>query len=209
MIPSPFRKTLIVAGVATALGLGAVGCSSSEDSSFMPMSDTSQDVSDSAITTGVENQLARESDLDSSDISVATNDGTVTLTGSVRDAAARATAETVARSYDGVSSVANRIDVQSSSMGAAVERTGNALEATGDAAAQATSDTWITTKVKSVLLADSDAQGLDVQVDTKDGVVTLAGKLTTQAAIDHVKALTMDVEGVTRVNTTGLTIARL
>jgi hyperosmotically inducible periplasmic protein len=91
----------------------------------------------------------------------------------------------------------------------AAKATGAAAMATGDAAAQAVSDTWITTKVKSVLLADSEAKGLDVQVDTKDGVVTLEGELTSQAAVDHVKALAMDVEGVKAVNTTALTVARL
>jgi hyperosmotically inducible periplasmic protein len=78
----------------------------------------------------------------------------------------------------------------------------------GDSAAQAASDTWITTKVKSVLLADSDAQGLDIKVNTKDGVVTLEGELASQAAIDHVKALAMDVEGVKRVDTNALTATR-
>jgi hyperosmotically inducible protein len=79
---------------------------------------------------------------------------------------------------------------------------------TGDAAAQAVSDTWITTKVKSVLLADSEAKGLEVNVDTKDGVVSLEGELPTQAAIDHVEALARDVEGVKRVNSTALNVAR-
>ena len=91
----------------------------------------------------------------------------------------------------------------------AAKTTGQAAMATGDAAAQAVSDTWITTKIKSVLLADSDAKGLDVNVNTKDGVVTLEGELTSQAAVDHVKALAMDVEGVKAVNTTALTVARL
>jgi hyperosmotically inducible periplasmic protein len=91
----------------------------------------------------------------------------------------------------------------------AAKDTGAAAKATGEAAAQAVSDTWITTKIKSVLLADSDAKGLDVNVNTKDGVVTLEGELTSQAAVDHVKALAMDVEGVKAVNTTALTVARL
>lgn len=91
----------------------------------------------------------------------------------------------------------------------AAKTTGHAAVATGDAAAQAVSDTWITTKIKSVLLADSEAKGLDVNVNTKDGVVTLEGELTSQAAIDHVKVLAMDVEGVKAVNTTALTVSRL
>lgn len=91
---------------------------------------------------------------------------------------------------------------------AAAKATGEAAMATGDAAAQAVSDTWITTKVKSVLHADTDANGLDVHVETRDGVVTLRGDLTSQADVDRVEALARDVEGVTRVDATALTVAR-
>lgn len=83
-----------------------------------------------------------------------------------------------------------------------------AAKDTGEAASQAMSDTWITTKIKSVLLADSEAKGLDVKVDTKDGVVVLEGELASQAAVDHVKALASDVEGVQRVDASRLTVAR-
>lgn len=159
-------------------------------------------MTDTAITAGVKGKLALENNLDSSDISVATNNGTVTLSGSVSNSKARSSAESATRSFAGVTNVNNRLSVQSPSVVAAIKDT-------GEAAAQATSDTWITTKVKSVLLADEDAKGLDVSVDTKDGVVTLKGKLTTQADIDHVKALAMDVDGVKRVNTSALTVATL
>jgi hyperosmotically inducible periplasmic protein len=79
---------------------------------------------------------------------------------------------------------------------------------TGESATQAMSDSWITAKVRSVLLADPEAQGFEVSVDTKDGVVTLGGTLQSQAAIDHVKALAGEVEGVTRVDAAALTVAR-
>lgn len=39
------------------------------------------------------------------------------------------------------------------------------------------SDTWITTKVKSSLLADSDVAGLKIDVETVNGVVTLTGQV--------------------------------
>jgi hyperosmotically inducible periplasmic protein len=90
----------------------------------------------------------------------------------------------------------------------AAKTTGESVKASGDAAAQAMSDTWITTKVKSVLLADSDAKGLDVEVHTEDGVVTLEGVLANQEAVDHVKRLAGDVEGVKRVDASALTVAR-
>lgn len=103
---------------------------------------------------------------------------------------------------------ANAPSKPSPTVAEAAKTTGRAAMATGDAATQAMSDTWITTKVKSVLLADSEAKGLDVKVDTKDGVVTLEGELITQAAVDHVKMLAMHVEGVKYVNVKALTVAR-
>lgn len=207
MTNSKYRNTLIAAGIVAALGLGVAGCDKPADQSSKQAGAT-QEITDTAITAGVKTKLAATRDLDSSDITVTTAGGTVTLTGTVDNAAAKAAAETATRSFAGVTNVNNRLSVSSPSVAAAAKDTGGAVMATGDAAAQAMSDTWITTKIKSVLLADSDAKGLDVKVDTKDGVVTLEGELANQAAVDHVKALASDVEGVKRVNTTALTVAR-
>lgn len=207
MTNSYIRNALIVAGIAATLGIGVAGCGETADQSSS-QAGASQDITDTAITAGVKAKLAMDRDLDSSDITVTTDNGTVTLTGSVDDTAARSAAETTTRSFAGVTSVNNRLSVPSPGVAAAAKNTGEAVMATGDAAGQAMSDTWITTKVKSVLLADSEAKGLDVGVDTKDGVVTLEGALATQGAVDHVKALAADVEGVKRVEAAALTVAR-
>lgn len=67
-------------------------------------------------------------------------------------------------------------------------------------------DTLITTKVKTALLADSDISGLDVQVETRNGVVQLSGFVDNQSQIDRAVAATRDVEGVRSVeNNIGLT----
>src|SRR5690606_11990027 len=47
----------------------------------------------------------------------------------------------------------------------------------GKSAGAVIDDTVITTKVKTALLADSDIKGLDVNVDTSQGVVTLKGEV--------------------------------
>lgn len=65
-------------------------------------------------------------------------------------------------------------------------------------------DTWITTKVKSSLLADSDVSGLDIEVETVNGVVTLSGEVAQQAQIEHATRIAREIEGVTDVVTTGL-----
>ena len=67
-------------------------------------------------------------------------------------------------------------------------------------------DTLVTTKVKTALLADSDISGLDVQVETRNGVVQLSGFVENQSQIDRAVAATRDVEGVRSVeNNIGLT----
>ena len=48
------------------------------------------------------------------------------------------------------------------------------------ASAQPVDDTWITTKVKSSLLADTAVAGTKIDVDTVNGVVYLTGTASTQ-----------------------------
>jgi hyperosmotically inducible periplasmic protein len=71
---------------------------------------------------------------------------------------------------------------------------------TMDDAAEATSDTWITTKVKTDLLATKDVSGTDVKVETKDGVVSLTGNVATQAEADRAKQVASQIKGVVRVD---------
>ena len=71
---------------------------------------------------------------------------------------------------------------------------------------KAVSDTWITTKVKSEILANSASKGLKVSVTTKSGVVVLTGKLPTQDAADLVKTIAQNVQGVQSVDVTGLSV---
>lgn len=69
---------------------------------------------------------------------------------------------------------------------------------------QPINDTWITTKVKSSLLADSDVSGLDVSVETTNGVVTLSGDVDSQAQIDRAVQIASDIDGVTDVDASAL-----
>lgn len=68
----------------------------------------------------------------------------------------------------------------------------------------ATSDTWITTKVKSELLADSLSKGFEIEVNTVEGVVSLDGRVKDLSSIAHVQRIALGVKGVTEVDITGL-----
>jgi hyperosmotically inducible periplasmic protein len=68
------------------------------------------------------------------------------------------------------------------------------------------SDSWITTKVKAELLANEDVKGLDINVSTTNGVVTLAGVLDTRAQIASAIDLARGVKGVASVDSKALKV---
>ena len=71
---------------------------------------------------------------------------------------------------------------------------------------QPVGDTWITTKVKASLLADDAVSGLEIDVETVNGVVTLSGDVASQAQIDEAKRIASEIEGVTEVDTRNLQV---
>lgn len=70
----------------------------------------------------------------------------------------------------------------------------------------AVSDSWITAKVKSEILANSVSKGFKVGVKTTHGAVSLSGKLPNEDAIDLVKVIAKNVKGVKSVNAEALVI---
>ncbi|MNM32675.1 Osmotically-inducible protein Y precursor [compost metagenome] len=72
--------------------------------------------------------------------------------------------------------------------------------------AQPGSDAWITTKVKADLLATKDVPGMDLRVETVNGVVSLSGHVRTQVEADRAVAVAQRIEGVTHVDSTGITV---
>ncbi|WP_312918053.1 BON domain-containing protein [Stutzerimonas kunmingensis] len=79
----------------------------------------------------------------------------------------------------------------------------NTMDDAGDAA----SDTWITTKVKSTLLAEDATPGMDIEVETKDGVVSLSGTVATEAEKEAAVAKAKGIKGVREVSADGLKAA--
>ncbi len=71
---------------------------------------------------------------------------------------------------------------------------------------QPVGDSWITTKVKADLLAAEATKGLDINVTTTNGIVTLSGKLDSKAEVDQAVALARAIKGVKSVDATTLTV---
>lgn len=90
---------------------------------------------------------------------------------------------------------------------AASDGTATTTAKTASQAERVVSDSWITTKVKSEILANSVSKAFKVSVKTKNGAVSLTGKLPSQDAIDLVKLTAEKVKGVKSVDVSGLVIA--
>jgi hyperosmotically inducible protein len=76
---------------------------------------------------------------------------------------------------------------------------GGAARQAGGATGSAARDLWITSATKLRLLADADTPALDINVDTRDGVVTLFGIVDSEAAKQAAERDTHRVSGVTAV----------
>ena len=160
-----------------------------------------EEIDDATITAAVKSKLMWSTYTDGLATEVDTRLGHVTLTGAADSAAAKELAGRLASNTRGVVAVDNRLTVKPDK--AAV------VDATKSAAPEeehVVSDSWITTKVKSTLMYSSNVDGSDIDVTTKQGVVTLSGKLDSGAERALAIELAKNVRGVASVESTGLTI---
>lgn len=79
--------------------------------------------------------------------------------------------------------------------GEASDKVGTAAERTGEVI----TDAAVTSAVKAKFLVDTSTPGLKIDVDTKDGVVTLSGTVRNRAEADRAVSLARETNGVTRV----------
>jgi len=79
-----------------------------------------------------------------------------------------------------------------------------AANETVEDAKDAVSDTWITSKVKASFLADDAMSGLDIKVETNQGVVSLSGVVPSDSERDLAVAKAREIKGVRDVAADGL-----
>lgn len=141
-----------------------------------------QQLADESIETkAVVNIHAANEAFDNAHLVVVSYNGYVLLAGQVINEQLKAQATEVVRKIRDVRRIYNELEVASPSSGMT-----------------RTSDTWITTKVKSWLLGDTSTEGLRVKVVTENGVVFLMGMVTAEEA-DRIAGAAADIGGVQRV----------
>ncbi|MBS7456491.1 BON domain-containing protein [Coralloluteibacterium stylophorae] len=128
------------------------------------------------------------------------------LTGAAETEAQVRRATALARAIEGVTRVdASGLEAGTRKTAAAnADRDADAESLSLGASDQPVDDTWITTKVKSSLLADDVVSGLALSVQTINGVVSLQGDVESQAQIDRATRIVETIDGVRDVNAEGL-----
>ena len=143
-----------------------------------------EQLDDSLVTAKVKTALARDPSTSAFRIEVETFRGEVQLNGFVDSANMKTSATRVARSVDGVKAVSNNLKVGEG------ERT----------AGEVVDDTVITAKVKTALATDPVVAAHEVNVQTRDGVVQLAGFVDNGDQKSKASEVTRRIAGVKQVD---------
>ena len=167
-------------------------------------------VTDASITAEVKSRLMTDKVARHASIDVDTKDHVVTVTGAVPTATDKARIAQLVAHTAGVKSVVNNLSVT----GVPTGTSGEPQDKTDDTTkivikddttpmvkkgARVVTDASITSAVKTRLMADDLARALKIDVDTKDGVVTITGNVGTpsdKAKIGNIVAHTTGVKSV-------------
>ncbi len=136
-------------------------------------------LNDINITAAMKKKLFEDPDINGFRVHVTTDDGVVTLTGTVTDEAIKEKLTSIAEGINGVREVINKIDIGSKYIA---------------------SDAGITTLIKFKLLENPYLSGFDVHVETINGIVTFTGIVPDRATEEEVKLIGRMTRGVKEVH---------
>jgi hyperosmotically inducible periplasmic protein len=172
---------------------------------------------DAGITMAVESKMASDDRVKASDINVDTHNHVVTLNGTVASRAERDRAVLIARDTKGVNTVVDNLvvgAVPAATSGKYEQKTEEKTENTkaakthdakakseraADHTGDVLTDAAITSELKTKFLAEPGVSGLNINVDTNNGVVTLSGTVKSKAEAAKAMALARESKGVKRV----------
>lgn len=160
----------------------------------------SQRFDDATLVATVKSKLLWNSNTEGLDINVDAANGVINLNGSAQTAEAKELAGRLAANTDGVREVNNLLSVSAGNSAAAKAQ--NAADDTG----VAISDAWITSKVKSSLIYSRNLDGLDITVETVKGMVSLSGKVLSDAEKQLAVETARNIRGVRGVDADALRI---
>jgi hyperosmotically inducible protein len=163
--------------------------------------------SDAGITTKVKAKISADRTITNGDqIAVSTQNGVVTLAGTVDTDASKQRALKLASETEGVKSVVDNLTAPPAVAGNTPSESGGPEGSNGAVSEAAgkmgekVDDAAITTELKTKLIADTQVAARTINVDTKDGVVTLKGTVKSAEERDKAIQIARDTRGVQRVD---------
>jgi len=150
---------------------------------------------DAWLITKVKTTLLFHRNVNGTKTEVSSRDGVVTLQGVANSDSQKALTARHAGDVEGVKDVINQMTVSVD----AAKPGNNTLGEKVDVFAESIDDASTTALVKTALLYHRSTSALTTSVDTKDGVVTLSGKVKSTAEKEMATILVSDVYGVKKV----------
>lgn len=142
-----------------------------------------QKIEDGNITASLAAKYAFDTEIDRYRIDIDTVNQMVTLRGEVANAEQRTEAERIALATKGVRGVVNEL----------------AIDPTPRTPSTAFDDAWISAMIESKLAVDPEVPSRKIDIDVREGVVTLSGTVESEAARTEAEDLALSVDGVRRV----------
>jgi hyperosmotically inducible protein len=201
----PFRPALRVVAVLAALGLAACQKTTVEQSP----AGTTVTTTTLGPTESASAALARAGG-EAASAATSLGEGAARVAMKIGEAASQAATTVEEKAPDVLQSASAGLAKAGDAIGRAASSAATTIEAKTPGAVQSASaalsragdaigDAAITAKVKTAYLADTDVKGLRIDVDTKDGVVTLTGMLDRRAQVEKAEAIARRIEGVKSV----------
>lgn len=149
--------------------------------------DSKEAFKDGWIESKLETALLLNKHLSALDIDINVDNNVAILGGEVHSDIEKELAENIALGIEGIDSVKNNIKVTTKP--AATLNSNSATTTTRRSFSQYVSDVSTTAAIKTELLASKNVEGLEINVDTYNSVVTLSGKVNNGAQKDLAQAI--------------------
>lgn len=193
---SKSRKSVLASSIALALasasGAALAGTPCQNDQSAQANT-PSQGITEARQESQISTSYSLSPYLRANELEVSVDEGTATLTGTVEEEVSKEMAEQIASGVTGINTVDNQIivaaDYVPSSRSSQERNFGEVVD-----------DATITATVKSKLLWSRDTEGLEMNVDTNRGQVTLRGAADSDASKALAATLAANTRGVVSVD---------
>ncbi len=204
------KKIKIFALLVAVLAMIPFACSKGTSKDQSIAEQASQTVDDVTITTSVKAKFTTDDTVKARNVEVDTEDGVVSLRGTVATQSEADRAVQIAEQVEGVRQVRSFLKVDtaeipsdnadtSEELKQTAEKIGTKIETGVDAAADKTVDAAITAEVKLKLATDDLVKARNIDVDTENKTVTLKGTVSSKAEEQRAIQIAQAVDDVRRV----------